>query len=88
MSVLTTDRPMRGATDRRPLLGQTALVTGASWGVAAGVVRVLAAAGAAVAVNYVTGPEAAEAIVADIRRACGSRRCGRPPAPAWSFSNR
>jgi glucose 1-dehydrogenase len=36
------------------------------------VARALAAAGAAVAVNYVAGPEAAEALVADIRSAGGT----------------
>lgn len=72
MSLLTMDKPVADVTDRRPLLGQTALVTGASSGIGAGVARALAAAGAAVAVNYVAGPEAAEALVADIRSAGGT----------------
>ena len=50
----------------RPLQGQTALVTGASSGIGEGVARALAAAGAAVVVNYVSRPEAAAAIVRDI----------------------
>ena len=54
------------------LRGQTALVTGASSGIGAAVARALGAAGAAVAVNYVTGPDAAEAVAADIRAAGGT----------------
>lgn len=51
---------------QQPLKGQTAVVTGANSGIGEGVVRHLAAAGAAVALNYVTNPESANAIVADI----------------------
>ena len=72
MSVMTMGKPGADATDSRQLQGQTALVTGAASGIGAGVARVLAAAGAAVAVNYVTGSDAAEAIVADIRAAGGT----------------
>ncbi len=50
-----------------PLKGQRALVTGAASGIGAGVARALGAAGASVVVNYVTNPEAAEAVVEDIR---------------------
>ena len=50
-----------------PLKGQKALVTGAASGIGAGVARALGAAGASVVVNYVTNPEAAEAVVEDIR---------------------
>ena len=54
-------------TAAMPLLrGQTALVTGANSGIGEGVVRAMAAAGAAVVVNYVTDAPAAQAIVADI----------------------
>jgi glucose 1-dehydrogenase len=45
---------------------QSALVTGGSSGIGAGVARDLAAAGAKVAVNYRSGGEAAEALVAEI----------------------
>jgi glucose 1-dehydrogenase len=71
MSVVTMTRPQPGSTDHQPLRGQTALVTGASSGIGAGVARALGAAGAAVAVNYVSGPELAEAVVGDIERAGG-----------------
>ena len=53
------------------LKGQKALVTGASSGIGAGVARVLGAAGASVAVNYVVTAEAAEAVAHDIRAAGG-----------------
>jgi glucose 1-dehydrogenase len=51
----------------QPLMGQTALVTGAASGIGAGVARALGAAGASVVVNYVTNPDAAEAVATDIR---------------------
>jgi glucose 1-dehydrogenase len=53
----------------QPLTGQVALVTGAASGIGAGVARALGAAGAAVVINYVTNPGAAEAVAADIRAA-------------------
>jgi glucose 1-dehydrogenase len=55
----------------RPLAGQTALVTGANSGIGEGVARALAAAGARVVVNYVSRPEAAQAVVEDIRAGGG-----------------
>ena len=51
--------------------GQRALVTGANSGIGEGIARGLAEAGAAVAVNYVSGDDRAENIVEDIRKAGG-----------------
>jgi glucose 1-dehydrogenase len=53
--------------DWRPLQGQKALVTGANSGIGRAVALALGAAGADVGVNYVTRPEDAEAVVAEIR---------------------
>ena len=50
----------------QPLRGQKALVTGANSGIGEGVARALAAAGAAVVVNYLTDAEAAQRIVSEI----------------------
>jgi glucose 1-dehydrogenase len=50
-----------------PLKGQIALVTGAASGIGAGVARSLGSAGAAVAINYVTNPEAAEAVAGEVQ---------------------
>ncbi|HXJ17075.1 MAG TPA: SDR family oxidoreductase [Candidatus Polarisedimenticolia bacterium] len=55
----------------KPLAGQAALVTGANSGIGEAVARSFAEAGARVAVNYVVHPEAATAIVEDIRRKGG-----------------
>ncbi|HZL00173.1 MAG TPA: SDR family oxidoreductase [Caulobacteraceae bacterium] len=57
-----------------PLAGQKALVTGANSGIGKAVAIALGAAGADVAVNYVAGPDAAEA-VADEIRAFGVQAC-------------
>jgi glucose 1-dehydrogenase len=46
---------------------QRALVTGASSGIGEGIARALAAAGAAVVVNYISGEDKAQSIVSDIR---------------------
>ena len=72
MSVAAMQQAMVGVGGYRPLAGQTAVVTGAASGIGAGVARALAAAGAAVAVNYVAGAEQAEAVVEDIRDAGGT----------------
>jgi glucose 1-dehydrogenase len=55
----------------QPLRGQKALVTGASSGIGEGIARALAAAGAAVVVNYAAQADAAERVVADIQREGG-----------------
>ena len=54
-------------TGHRPLKGQKALVTGANSGIGEGVARALAAAGADVVVNYVSRPEDAERVVAELK---------------------
>ena len=53
------------------LINQVAVVTGGSSGIGAAVAQSLAAAGAAVAVNYSGHPEGAEAVVNDIEAAGG-----------------
>jgi glucose 1-dehydrogenase len=52
----------------RPLVGQKALVTGANSGIGQAVAIALGAAGADVGVNYVTRPEAADSVVAQLRQ--------------------
>lgn len=55
----------------QPLQGQVALVTGANSGIGEGCARHLAAAGATIAINYITAPDKAAAIVSDIVAAGG-----------------
>jgi glucose 1-dehydrogenase len=57
---------------RKVLKGQKALVTGASSGIGKAVAIALGHAGADVVVNYVSGDDAAEKVVAEARR-CGSQ---------------
>jgi glucose 1-dehydrogenase len=57
---------------RKVLKGQKALVTGASSGIGKGIAIALAHAGADVVINYKSGPEAAQRVVAEAKQ-CGSR---------------
>ncbi len=57
---------------KKLLAGQRAIVTGASSGIGAAIAKSFGAAGAAVAVNYVTGPDAAAAVVAEIEQGGGT----------------
>jgi glucose 1-dehydrogenase len=65
--VTTMAEPRSQVRTHQPLKGQKALVTGASSGIGAGVARALGAAGAAVVVNYVVNPDAAESVADEIR---------------------
>ncbi len=56
-------------TGHQSLKGQKALVTGANSGIGEGVARALAVAGTDVVVNYVSRPEDAERVVADLKTA-------------------
>ena len=57
--------------NQKSLIGQTALVTGASRGLGRAIARCLGQQGAAVCVNYLTRSGEAEAVVAEIRTAGG-----------------
>ena len=56
------------------LSGKTAVVTGASKGIGAGIAKGLAAEGAAVVVNYASSKDGAERVVADIKASGGARQ--------------
>ena len=53
-------------TGQGPLRGQVALVTGANSGIGEGIARALGAAGADVAVNYVSNPDGAKRVADEI----------------------
>jgi glucose 1-dehydrogenase len=59
------------------LRGQTALVTGASSGIGAGIALALGAAGAAVVVNYAGNAAGAERVAAEIQAGGGAARVAR-----------
>jgi glucose 1-dehydrogenase len=61
----------RAGVTELSLRGQRALVTGANSGIGEAVARALAGAGAAVVVNWVSGEDRAEKVVADITGAGG-----------------
>ncbi len=66
ISTSAQKRPVPNPPMPQSLVGQCALVTGANSGIGREVALGLAKAGADVAVNYVTDPDAAQAVVAEI----------------------
>ena len=78
LQVIMTNHPTSSETFPEPTLpscpiiklleGQSAIVTGASSGIGKAIAISLGHAGANVVVNYVSGPDDAEAVAAEIRR--------------------
>jgi glucose 1-dehydrogenase len=69
LEIMATQGEIGALYPHKPLKAQTAIITGANSGIGEGVARHLAAAGANVVVNYVVGPDTANAVVADINAA-------------------
>jgi glucose 1-dehydrogenase len=67
----TNQAPLVAASPDKPLAGQNALVTGANSGIGKAVALAMGAAGATVAVNFVTDPASADAVVQTIHDAGG-----------------
>ena len=64
------------------LSGKVAIVTGASKGIGAGIAKTLAAAGAAVVVNYASSREGADKVVAEITGTAAERWRCRETSPS------
>jgi len=62
----SNNREPEGSKAMSKLSGKTAVVTGASKGIGAGIAKGLAAQGAAVVVNYASSKEGADRVVAEI----------------------
>jgi glucose 1-dehydrogenase len=70
---MTHESERQGAKNCRGLLnGQTAVVTGSSSGIGAGIARSMAAAGANVVINYYSSREGAEKVLGTIREGGGN----------------
>jgi 3-oxoacyl-[acyl-carrier protein] reductase len=66
MLATQTNSTSSSSSSERRLAGKVAIVTGSSRGLGAAIAKQLAAEGAIVAVNYVNGADAAQAVVAHI----------------------
>jgi 3-oxoacyl-[acyl-carrier protein] reductase len=74
---------MTSSDEADTIRGRVALVTGAGRGLAAGVARALARAGARVVVNYRSDARAAEGLVREIHDAGGEARALRADVSEW-----